>query len=207
MTEMNKSDDIVDIVDLIEQEDEPKEEKVDLFDNFKPEVPFVNETKEEKTPVRVANYYSSSTQQKDVTIIGSTTSLKSDITILEGNLEFAGKITGNVTVNGDIILCNGCVIEGNVFANNIYPENDEETTSTITGNLTIKNSAVITKGSVVTGDIVAKQVTVSGEIKGNIEASGETYFMNTTVYQGEITTGVIKIDAGATTNCSITIKR
>lgn len=206
MTETNRSEDIVDIINQMDQEDEPKEESVDLFDDFKPEAPFGVEEKESPRLAARTNFYSSSNQSKDVTIIGSSTSLKSDITILEGNLEFAGKITGNVAVNGDIVLCNGCVIEGDVTAYNIYPENDEETSCTIIGNLSIKNNAIITKGTVLTGDINAKQVVISGEIKGKIEAVGETYLKNTTVYQGDIITGTIKIDSGAQTNCSISIK-
>ena len=83
------------------------------------------------------------------TLIGTNTELKGDINS-KGIVRIDGKVTGNVTIQGDLYLGDASVIKGDVSATNIH------TAGTIEGNVFTSGLLKLLSSSRVIGDIQVK---------------------------------------------------
>ena len=67
----------------------------------------------------------------------------------------------------------------------------------VKGKIEIDNTITVEKGAVIKADIKAKDVQISGEVKGNISASGNVHYMKGCTVVGNTTTARILIADGA----------
>ena len=75
----------------------------------------------------------------------------------------------------------------------------------VKGKIEIDNAITVEKGAVIKADIKAKDVQISGEIKGNISASGNVHYMKGCTVVGNTTTARILIADGASIKGSVHI--
>jgi len=190
-----KDIDLNNVINDMEREDEPVEERVDLFDNFSPETPFTNTPEKKNAKSDTKKNYNNYGAKSEVTttIIGSSTVIQGDIIITEADLEFHGKVTGNINISGDLTLLSNAIVEGDINANSIDSEGD----ISITGNIKVKNEARIEYGTMVSGNITAKSLEIGGAIKGNSEIASDIYAKDTAVFDGNIQAGSLKMEPGS----------
>ena len=75
----------------------------------------------------------------------------------------------------------------------------------VKGKIEIDNTITVKKGAVIKADIKAKDVQISGEVKGNISASGNVHYMEGCTVVGNTTTARILIADGASIKGSVHI--
>jgi len=75
----------------------------------------------------------------------------------------------------------------------------------VKGEIEIDNAITIEKGAVIKADIKAKDVQISGEVKGNINASGNVHYMEDCIVVGNTSTARILIEDGASIKGSVHI--
>ena len=75
----------------------------------------------------------------------------------------------------------------------------------VKGEIEIDNAITIEKGAVIKADIKAKDVQISGEVKGNINASGNVHYMEDCTVIGNTSTARILIADGASIKGSVHI--
>ena len=94
-----------------------------------------------------------STDTKINTLIGAGAELNGDFT-LDGSARIDGKIGGNVTVTGSLILGAGSVVTGEVQAASVLIGGE------VTGNITAPEKAELTASAKVLGDIATKVIVI-----------------------------------------------
>ena len=75
----------------------------------------------------------------------------------------------------------------------------------IKGKIEIANAITVEKGAAIKADIKAKDVQISGQIKGNISASGNVHYMEDCTVIGNTSTARILIADGASIKGSVHI--
>ena len=75
----------------------------------------------------------------------------------------------------------------------------------VKGKIEIDNTITVEKGAVIKADIKAKDVQFSGEVKGDISASGNVHYMEDCTVVGNTTTARILIADGASIKGSVHI--
>ena len=75
----------------------------------------------------------------------------------------------------------------------------------IKGKIEIANAITVEKGAAIKADIKAKDVQISGQVKGNISASGNVHYMEDCTVIGNTTTARILIADGASIKGSVHI--
>ena len=75
----------------------------------------------------------------------------------------------------------------------------------VKGKIEIDNAITVEKGAVIKADIKAKDVQISGEVKGNISASGNVHYMEDCTVVGDTSTARILIADGASIKGSVHI--
>ena len=100
-----------------------------------------------------------STDTKINTLIGAGAELNGDFT-LDGSARIDGKIGGNVTVTGSLILGAGSVVTGEVQAASVLIGGE------VTGNITAPEKAELTASAKVLGDIATKVIVIDEHAKG-----------------------------------------
>ena len=94
-----------------------------------------------------------STDTKINTLIGAGAELSGDFT-LDGSARIDGKIGGNVTVTGSLILGAGSVVTGEVQAASVLIGGE------VTGNITAPEKAELTASAKVLGDIATNVIVI-----------------------------------------------
>ena len=94
-----------------------------------------------------------STDTKMNTLIGAGAELSGDFT-LDGSARIDGKIGGNVTVTGNLILGAGSVVMGDVQAASVLIGGE------VTGNINAPEKAELAASAKVLGDIVTKVIVI-----------------------------------------------
>lgn len=98
-------------------------------------------------------------------------------------------------VKSSTIIGKGTLIEGNIeTAGNISVDGK------LIGNLKTKSKVNLGNSSEITGNIVAQNAEVGGYIKGIIEVSELLILKPSAVIDGDIKTGKLKVEEGATIN-------
>ena len=75
----------------------------------------------------------------------------------------------------------------------------------VKGKIEIDNAITVKKGAIIKADIKAKDVQISGEVKGNISASGNVHYMEDCTVVGNTSTARILIADGASIKGSVHI--
>ena len=75
----------------------------------------------------------------------------------------------------------------------------------IKGKIEIANAITVEKGAAIKADIKAKDVLISGQVKGNISASGNVHYMEDCTVIGNTSTARILIEDGASIKGSVHI--
>lgn len=117
----------------------------------------------------------------------------------KGDVEIAGKFTGNIESEGDVTL--HTFMEGNITAANCSLLDGE-----LKGDCYVSNRLVINAASRIEGNVVAGDLICSGAIQGNSEIKGNSSFDATANVLGDITTGSMCMERGASISGSLTMK-
>ena len=75
----------------------------------------------------------------------------------------------------------------------------------VKGKIEIDNAITVEKGAVIKADIKAKDVQISGQVKGNISASGNVHYKKDCTVVGNTSTARILIEDGASIKGSVHI--
>ena len=75
----------------------------------------------------------------------------------------------------------------------------------VKGKIEIDNAVTVEKGAILKADIKANDVQIAGEVKGNINASGNVHYMEDCTVVGNTTTARILIADGASIKGSVHI--
>jgi len=97
--------------------------------------------------------------------------------------------------NSSNIIGKGTIVEGNVEAyGNIRIE------GRINGSVKSKSKIALGQSSFVEGNIMAQNAEISGEVKGVVEVSDQLILRPSAVIAGDIITGKLIVESGATFN-------
>ncbi len=123
------------------------------------------------------------------------TMITSDIKItgdLEGDadLEFHGKITGNIITGGTVVLDGQ--IDGSIQAMALSLDG-----GTVRGDILCEKTIEILPDSEIVGNLQAEVVTVNGHIRGDLYCGGMLTLLDHSVVEGNITTESISVHEGA----------
>ena len=117
----------------------------------------------------------------------------------KGDVEIAGKFTGDIESEGDVTL--HTYMEGNISSVNLNILDCE-----FKGDCTVSGRVQINSTSRFTGNIHANDLICSGVIEGNSEISGNSMFDTTADVQGDIITGTMTMERGASISGKLTMK-
>ena len=125
-------------------------------------------------------------------------------TIINGNIEIAGKLDMYGTINGDIDsndrvnICGD--VTGNIKAKDIYTKD-----SFIEGNIVCQEGAVVRENTVILGDIDAQSLLVDGAIQGKLDIKGTVTVGDKAIVDSDIKAKSIQVSNGAALNgyCSL----
>lgn len=156
----------------VEEKEEVMEEQVSTFEQSKADDIFTEDVVSD-----------------EVTEITKGTSLIGNISS-EGSINLAGKITGDVTCKGKLVITGsvkGVSHAGEIFANN----------SKIEGDVKSEGSVKVGNGSIIVGNIYATSAVIGGAVKGDIDVHGPVIVDATAVVQGNIKSRSVQINNGA----------
>ncbi len=115
----------------------------------------------------------------------------------ESNIFVEGSVYGNIATTGNISVRN--VVFGDMRADNISLNN-----ARVKGNIKCDSQAAVGSRSIVIGDVNANTIIVSGKVKGDLKAIDTTVLQEEAVVSGNIITGNILSNSGASLRGSIT---
>lgn len=148
--------------------------------------------KEEENPMKLEPSPSPTlTQPVFESIIAPDMVIEGSITT-GSNIKLYGKVKGNVSGKGDILLSKGVVV-GEVKGANLTLNNAQ-----IEGNVTSNNALYLDNTSVVIGNLNAATAELDGKIKGNIYTQETIKFKENTVILGDVKAASISVENGAT---------
>lgn len=87
----------------------------------------------------------------------------------EGSLEVFGRVEGDVSTSGDVLVAEGGVVRGDITAAKI------SVSGAVQGNLTGSEAVLLERGAKVIGDVSAPRVGIGGGalIRGHVRTEGE----------------------------------
>lgn len=94
---------------------------------------------------------------------------------------------------GHNALTDDTIITGNIFANK-----DLRIDGKVEGSITCEGKVIVGESGIIVGDIKANTIELMGNMKGNIEATDNFILKATSVFEGNIITGKLGIETGAT---------
>lgn len=115
----------------------------------------------------------------------------------EGNIFVEGSVYGNIATAGNIAVKN--IVFGDIKANNVSLTN-----ARVKGNIRCEQQAAVGNQTIVVGDVNANTIIVSGKIKGDLQAADTTVLEEEAVVSGNIVTGNILSNSGASLKGSVT---
>jgi cytoskeletal protein CcmA (bactofilin family) len=145
--------------------------------------PRSNEAKERRS--RVADQRSD-----DVSVVGRGARIDGTITSA-GSLEIHGRLTGAITVEGEVSVAAGSEVKADINAHTI------SLAGRVKGNLTAPGAVVLPAQSRVEGDVRAQNVTVHGAVTGDLVAEQGVRIGGQARVEGDITCRTLAIEEGA----------
>lgn len=153
--------------------------------------------KEDKFPFAPLQSKPSVSPNKETTYIGSGTVIEGKIKS-KSDIEVAGDFKGD-------LFCDGKVTLRYDSSSNINASNLELIDCTLTGDVKIPGTVEINEKSVINGKINAKDVICSGQVNGDIVATGNLTLNASAKVIGNIKSGTITIDKGAQFTGNVTM--
>ncbi len=104
----------------------------------------------------------------DASVIGRTSVVRGNVRG-EGNLEILGRIEGDVSVTGDIVLAESAGVRGNLNGASVTVAGQ------VQGDIRGSEAVLVESGAKVIGDLLAPRIGVAAGalVKGNVRTEGE----------------------------------
>lgn len=115
----------------------------------------------------------------------------------ESNILVEGSIYGDIVTSGALSV--NSIVFGDIKAGNAKLEN-----ARVKGNIKCDNQVNVGNKTIVVGDINADDIVVSGKVKGDLKAADTTVLEGEAVVSGNIVTGNILSNPGASLKGSVT---
>lgn len=148
-----------------------------------------------------------SEKEETLTTVGKSCVISGDIDA-KGNIVIYGRVEGNVSGQGQVVIdtdafiggsvhCPGKImvkgtVSGGVQGGNICADH-----ARIQGNVCSEQETILHPGTVVIGDIFASSLTISGAVKGNIDVKGDVLLHKDAVVKGDIRSASIGMEPGS----------
>jgi len=107
-----------------------------------------------------------------------------------GDVEIAGDFKGDITTDGTVIL--HANIQGNLSVSSLNLSG-----CTLVGDVVAKGLVTVSENSKIIGNITAKDFRCSGQVKGDLNISGNTALEGGSQITGNITTATLSVTKGA----------
>lgn len=107
-------------------------------------------------------------------------------------LVVGGKVTGTISSSTTVSLVSGADIQGDINVRNLVTEG-----GVVQGNISSKEQAMIEQGTFVVGNIQGSDLTIKGDVHGDITSYGEVSFASTAQVVGDIKASSLDIKKGA----------
>jgi cytoskeletal protein CcmA (bactofilin family) len=101
-------------------------------------------------------------------VIGAGTVVRGNVEG-EGSLELYGRVEGDVSMSGDVLVAEGAAVLGNISAGKISVQ------GAVQGDLRGSEAVLVERGARVVGDLSAPRIGISagGLVRGNVRTEGE----------------------------------
>ncbi len=143
-----------------------------------------------RDPEPPVNSGSGGKEEYPVTVLAPGSSFEGTL-LAKGDVDLACDFKGDIVSRGKVTMRTS--LEGNVSGNSVELRN-----CTVKGNIQAEELVEISYGSVVSdGDIKTKDLICSGDVNGNVEATGHVTLSGTSKLKGDLTAGVLSIEEGA----------
>ncbi len=126
----------------------------------------------------------------DVSIVGTGARIKGTF-VSTGSLRIGGELKGKVSVEGDVLVSPGSVVQANIQAGSITLG------GRVKGNLAAPGDISLPPESVVEGDVQARSVTAHGSVKGNVVAEDRVEIGAGGRVDGDVTCRTLVVVEGA----------
>ena len=126
----------------------------------------------------------------DVSVVGRGAKIDGTLTSA-GSLEIHGRLTGAITVEGEVSVAAGSEVRADINAHTI------SLAGRVKGNLTAPGSVVLPAQSRVEGDVRAQDVTVHGAVTGDLVAEHSVRIGGQARVEGDVTCRSLAIEEGA----------
>jgi cytoskeletal protein CcmA (bactofilin family) len=126
----------------------------------------------------------------DVSVVGRGAKIDGTLTSA-GSLEIHGRLTGAITVEGEVSVAPGSEVRADISAHTI------SLAGRVKGNLTAPGAVVLPAQSRVEGDVRAQSVTVHGAVTGDLVAEQSVRIGGQARVEGDVTCRTLAIEEGA----------
>jgi cytoskeletal protein CcmA (bactofilin family) len=131
-----------------------------------------------------------SDRSDDVSVVGRGARIEGTLTSA-GSLEIHGRLTGAITVEGEVSVAAGSEVRADINAHTI------SLAGRVKGNLTAPGAVVLPAQSRVEGDVRAQSVTVHGAVTGDLVAEQVVRIGGQARVEGDVTCRTLAIEEGA----------
>lgn len=135
----------------------------------------------------------------NITRIGEETVVTGNIKT-KGHIDVLGTVKGNVDAEGNVAIRSD--INGNIKGNNIGLG-----TCVVTGNIDATKNILTDSESEINGNIKGSEISIAGQVSGDIKASNVIVLKRDAVLEGDIETDDLVVEPGAIINGKVTISR
>jgi cytoskeletal protein CcmA (bactofilin family) len=129
-------------------------------------------------------------EEQDVSVVGRGAHVEGSL-VSTGSLWIAGRVTGEISVEGQVTVAPGSEVEADIKAGSI------NLAGRVNGNLTAPGSVELPAQSQVKGDVRARSVTLQGAVEGNVVAEQKVELGPSARLQGDITCTALVVAEGA----------
>jgi cytoskeletal protein CcmA (bactofilin family) len=126
----------------------------------------------------------------DISVVGRGARIEGTLTSA-GSLRIHGRLTGAITVEGEVSVAAGSEVRADINAHTI------SLAGRVKGNLTAPGSVVLPAQSRVEGDVRAQDVTVHGAVTGDLVAEQSVRIGGQARVEGDVTCRSLAIEEGA----------
>jgi cytoskeletal protein CcmA (bactofilin family) len=128
--------------------------------------------------------------ERDVSVVGRGANVEGSL-VTTGSLWIAGRIKGEISVDGQVTVAPDSEVEADIKAGSI------NLAGRVNGNLIAPGSVELPAQSQVKGDVRAKSVSVHGAVEGNVVAEQKVELGPAARLQGDVTCTALVIAEGA----------
>ncbi|MDR1292707.1 MAG: polymer-forming cytoskeletal protein [Clostridiales Family XIII bacterium] len=146
--------------------------------------------------------YTGASEEKETEAPKRTQSIISEDAYIDGNLTTSGNIEVQGGISGDVTAKGAVDIRG-AIRGNVSGEKLGLYGCTVQGDMRATTGILVDAESMVIGNIRTKNIYLDGKLKGNIESDEISLLRSNAYYVGDIVTGSIAIEGGATISGNI----